>query len=102
MLKSGKSSIDKSMSPAITHLENAVIDRRLRHGGNPILRWCASNAIIDRDPAGNKKLNKKKSREMIDGLVALSMAIGLAKRHEEQASGGMLLSMDDLPLFSKN
>jgi hypothetical protein len=35
---------------------------------------CASNSVIDRDPAGNRKLKKT----LIDGLVALTMAFGVA------------------------
>ena len=36
----------------------------------------ASVAVIQSDPAGNRKLNKAKSYSKIDGLVALSMALG--------------------------
>ena len=44
------------------------------HGNHPVLTMCAQNAVIERDPAGNRKLTKKKSRGRIDGLVALVMA----------------------------
>ena len=37
---------------------------------------CAAGAVIQLDPAGNRKLNKAKSYSKIDGLVALSMALG--------------------------
>ena len=37
---------------------------------------CAAGAVIELDPAGNRKLNKAKSYSKIDGLVALSMALG--------------------------
>ena len=40
------------------------------------MRMCASVAVIQSDPAGNRKLNKAKSYSKIDGLVALSMALG--------------------------
>jgi phage terminase large subunit-like protein len=65
-----------SMSPAVQLLEAAVLDKRVRHDGNPILRWHIANAAIEMDPAGNRKVTKKRSRGHVDGLVALLMAIG--------------------------
>jgi len=44
------------------------------------LTWNISNAIAISDPAGNKKLDKSKTRFRIDGAVALSMAVGLKSR----------------------
>jgi phage terminase large subunit-like protein len=41
-----------------------------------MLTWCAANAVIDMDAAGNRKLNKKRATGRIDGMVALAMAIG--------------------------
>jgi phage terminase large subunit-like protein len=39
---------------------------------------CASNSVVDRDPAGNRKLSKKRSSGRIDGMTALLMAFGVA------------------------
>jgi phage terminase large subunit-like protein len=47
---------------------------RLRHGGNPVLRWMASNLVVEQDAAGNLKPAKDKSTERIDGQVAAIMA----------------------------
>jgi hypothetical protein len=69
-----------SMSPAVQILEAAVLDKRLRHGGHPILRWQVSNAAIEMDPAGNRKVSKKRAIGHVDGLVALLMAMGQASR----------------------
>ena len=35
--------------------------RQLAHGGNPLLRWAVSNAAVEPDPAGNRKLSKMRS-----------------------------------------
>jgi phage terminase large subunit-like protein len=69
-----------SMSPAVQLLEAAVLDKRIRHDGNPILRWNVSNAAIDMDPAGNRKITKKRSKGHVDGLVACLMAMGQSAR----------------------
>lgn len=66
----------KDMSPAIDVLEGELLNGRLRHGMNPVLTMCAANAVVDTDPAGNRKLNKAKSTGRIDGIVALAMALG--------------------------
>lgn len=49
-----------------------------RHGGNPVARWMARNMVYRSDPAGNHKPDKEKSREKIDGMVALLIALGRA------------------------
>jgi phage terminase large subunit-like protein len=68
----------KDMSPALDALEGLFIAGKIRHGGNPILRMCFANAVVTRDPAGNRKLDKSKSSGRIDGAVGLAMAIGHA------------------------
>jgi phage terminase large subunit-like protein len=67
----------KDMAPAVDKLEQLVAERKLAHGGHPIMNMCAANAVAERDPAGNRKLNKAKSVGKIDGLVALTMALGV-------------------------
>ncbi|MFZ1428554.1 MAG: terminase TerL endonuclease subunit [Geminicoccaceae bacterium] len=70
----------KDMTGAIARLEVEVVEHRLRHGGNPILNMCAANAKAIRDPAGNRKLDKKSDTRRIDGVIALCMAMGIAGR----------------------
>ena len=69
-----------SMAPAIQALEAAVLDRRIHHGGNPILRWQVSNVAITMDAAGNRKADKKRAIGHIDGVISLLMAVGIAAR----------------------
>ena len=64
-----------SMSPALRDLEAVILEKRIRHGGNPVLTMCMSNAVVKRDEANNRKLDKKRSNGRIDGAVALAMAI---------------------------
>jgi len=65
-----------SMSAPTKELEKLAVGGNLRHGGNPVLRWMCSNVHIEEDPAANIKINKKKSKEKVDGMVALCMSIG--------------------------
>jgi phage terminase large subunit-like protein len=67
-----------SMTAPTKELESLMLSGKLRHGGNPVLRWMAGNVTVETDAAGNLKPSKKKSTEKIDGIVALIMALGRA------------------------
>jgi phage terminase large subunit-like protein len=69
-----------SMAPAMDSAEIAFLKEQVRHGANPVLTMCAANAVVIRDPAGNRKLDKAKSTGRIDGIVALVMAIGVGSQ----------------------
>ena len=68
----------RSMAAPTKELERLLLKEALLHGGNPVLRWMASNVAVRLDPAGNMKIDKEKSQEKVDGIVALVMAIGRA------------------------
>lgn len=68
----------QSMSPAIRELETWLLNQKIVHGGHPVMNMCATSAVVKRDPAGNRKLDKLKSTQRIDGMVALVMAAGVA------------------------
>ena len=74
----------RDMSPALDWIEGELLNKRFFHGNNPILNWCASNAIAVRDPSGNRKLDKSKATGRIDGLVALIMSGGIAHKQFEE------------------
>ncbi len=68
----------KSMSEPSKALESLLLQAKIRHSGNPVLRWMFGNVAIEEDPAGNIKPSKRKARGRIDGIVALIMAIARA------------------------
>lgn len=76
----------KDMSPAVDTLEVAVAQQKVNHAGNPLMKMCAANAVVTKDPSGARKLDKSKASGRIDGLVALAMALQTAARHEEDDS----------------
>ncbi len=65
-----------TMSPPTKELEKIVAKEQLNHGENPVLRWMCGNVALQRDPAGNIKIDKNKSNEKVDGMVTLVMTIG--------------------------
>lgn len=80
-----------SMSPALRTLEGLLLNAALQHGSHPVLNMCAANAVVKADEAGNRKLDKKRSRGRIDGMVALAMASAV---HEEDVKMGRVYPVD--------
>lgn len=68
----------KSYHPAMQEVERAYRAGQLRHGGDPVLRWCASNVVPRRDANLNMAPDKKRSPDKIDDMAALYMAVGVA------------------------
>lgn len=64
-----------SMSAPMKEMEKMIKGHRFVHGGNPVLTWMADNMVARKDPAGNIKPDKDKSKEKIDGITALIMAV---------------------------
>ena len=76
----------KDMSPPTKEFYKLLMEGRIIHGGNPIMRWMSGNVVVDTDPAGNIKCTKAKSPEKIDGIVAAIMALDRCIRHENAGS----------------
>ena len=66
--------------------------------GNPILKWNLSNVSLQRDPAGNIKIDKDRSSEKVDGAVACVMALGAWM----QANGNPENKTDINKIYSDN
>lgn len=75
-----------SMNAPAKEFESLVAAGNLAHGGNPVLRWQASNVSTVTDDAGNIKPSKKASTEKIDGIVAGIMALDRIIRHQDDTS----------------
>jgi len=81
----------QSMSPALRDLEQALKAKELAHGNHPVLAMCAACAVIDSKDDANRKLSKNKSTGRIDGLVALTMAMGVAGQYAEEVDTRTLI-----------
>ena len=64
------------MSVPTKWLESAVLKHELNFLDNPVIRWMFQNVVTYIDPNANIKLDKARSRNKIDGVVALVDAIG--------------------------
>jgi len=68
----------QSMSPALRDLEQKIKEKEIAHGNHPVLSMCAACAVVEGKDDANRKLSKNKSTGRIDGLVAMTMAMGVA------------------------
>lgn len=71
-----------SMSSPAKEFHKRVTDGTIRHPHNPVMDWMIGHCVIDKDPAGSIKPNKKKSRQKIDGIVASIMAVGASMAYQ--------------------
>lgn len=74
----------KDMSPALDSLEALLLNSKIMHEMHPVLTMCAANAVVTKDAAGGRKLDKSKTNGRIDGMVALAMAVTVSNGHEEE------------------
>jgi phage terminase large subunit-like protein len=93
MVKHGQGFYD--MPPALDGVEAELLNKRMRHGGHPVLNWNAANAVAEKNAAGERKLEKNKSTGRIDGIVALCMAmrVGLTYSISEEYISGRLVAL---------
>ena len=74
----------QSMSPALRNLDSLMLNQKIHHGNHPVLRMCAMNSVVKTDEAGGRKLDKKRSRGRIDGMVSLVMACAVASEDQHE------------------
>lgn len=68
----------RSIGAATKELEKRVVSGGLEHPGNPVLDWMVGNVMVTQDSGGNIKPDKDKSKEKIDGVVAILLALARA------------------------
>lgn len=65
----------RDMSPTIKEFENILIDKRIEIVRNEAFTWMAKNVTAIIDDAGNIKYSKSKSKNKIDGIIAMIMGL---------------------------
>ncbi len=79
----------KSYHPSMKNFEETYIAGKLRHGGDPVLTWCASNIVVRTDANMNMAPDKKKSADKIDDMTALLMANGIMIGQDIEEEGNL-------------
>ncbi|MDO8596859.1 MAG: terminase large subunit, partial [Sulfuricaulis sp.] len=76
----------KSYHPAMMETERLYLTGDLRHGGDPVLNWCASNVVPRTDVNMNIAPDKKRKADKIDDACALFMAVGVMQQTEPEGN----------------
>ena len=63
-----------SMNSPSKGFERLVLGNLLEHGNNPVAKWMAGNAVVERDSVENIKPSKQRASDKIDGIVAAIIA----------------------------
>jgi phage terminase large subunit-like protein len=87
-----------SFHPAMVFLEERYLSGNLRHSGDEVLNWCASNLITRQDVNNNHQPDKNRSSDKIDDMVALIMAAGICRANQKQEDD---LSFLKCPIIAK-
>jgi phage terminase large subunit-like protein len=72
-----------SMSEPAKQFESLVLEKRIEHGGHPVLRWNVDCCAIKSDQKDNiypSKPDRQKSSKRIDGVPAAIMALDRCSR----------------------
>lgn len=75
----------------IHDLLEAIKAGRFRHDGNPLLRWCISNATLIENSKLQVMYDKASSSDKIDPVVAMTMAFRIACLAPSSPSGSLYL-----------
>jgi phage terminase large subunit-like protein len=63
------------MNLPMKETERIVAERRLNHGGNPVLRWMLSHLVAETNQDDLVRPSRKRSSDKIDGPVSWLMAL---------------------------
>lgn len=76
----------RQMSAPSKDFEADVLDGLVDASGDPLMTWCVSNVIVERDSKDNLYPTKKRSRGRIDPVVAALLARKLAAGPGDEAA----------------
>lgn len=76
----------------IKEFMQALKDGRITHDGNPLLRWCVSNAVAIRDRSDRWMFDKRDSADKIDPAVAMVMAFRMASLAPARPRGSFFIA----------
>lgn len=74
----------QSLSEPFKHIEMLVQQKKIRHSGNPVLRWMVQGVRMEADKLGNVSATKQKSTHRIDGVMAMATAFNRLLTMEEE------------------
>ena len=87
-----------TLSEPIKDIEALILQKRIIHNNNPVLKWAISNAVVRKDPNDNICLDKAKSRNRIDPAAAMVTSHVRARLVENTMDLNSYILSDDFSL----
>lgn len=81
-----------ALNEPIRRIETMVNDGTFRHDGDPVFAWMADNAVVTTGREGDLRLDKERSSEKIDGMVALAIAMFCLGRAQVSSFDGLVVA----------
>lgn len=66
----------QATSQAAKRIESLILNKKLEHNGDEVLKWCVTNATAKTDIYDNLKIDKQCPEGRIDPLMAMVFAMG--------------------------
>lgn len=74
-------------TPPLIQVENLVLEKKLRHDGNPVMTWMVSNLVVKVSKFNELRApTKERPENKIDGPIAMLMALGRALANEDSGN----------------
>ena len=74
-------------TPPLIQVENLVLEKKLRHDGNPVMTWMVSNLVVKVSKFNELRApTKERPENKIDGPIAMLMALGRALAMQDQGT----------------
>lgn len=71
-------------TPPLIQVENLVLEKKLRHDGNPVMNWMVSNLVVKVSKFNElRSPTKERAENKIDGPMAMLMALGRALAQQD-------------------
>lgn len=81
------------IGPICQEFERRLLEKKINHGGNPILRFMIDSVAVREDADGNKKPDKDKSQGKIDGVIGTLYALDRLMRSKPKPKIKMPVSI---------
>lgn len=75
----------QKMGPVCQEFERRLLEHKINHGGNPILRFMADSVAVRTDSNGFRKPDKDKSQGKIDGIVSMLYSLDRIMRSKPKS-----------------
>lgn len=75
-----------NLSEATKYLDAIIRQKKIRHNGSGLIRWCLGNVVAKEDAAGNVFPKKNSDRLKIDPIIALIMGLAAWMQEDQEDS----------------